>query len=219
MSALRVRYQTIELGGVDIHVKSLRDTQEYRDEGGEAEALGISSAMWPLFGVLWTAGIVLAELMVTQDIQGRRILEVGCGLGLASLLLNQRSADITATDQHPEAATFLASNVALNEAEPIPFVRVSWADAEVELGLFDLIIGADLLYDREQAEPLSRFIEQHANPACEVVLVDAGRGQAGRFSRCMSALGYAYEATRADDVAGRDVRRIQVHHFQRAAAR
>ena len=43
----------------------------------------------------------------------KRILEVGCGLGLASLVLNERSADISATDYHPEVETFLKINTEL----------------------------------------------------------------------------------------------------------
>jgi len=44
MTAPRVRYQTIEFGDVDIHVRTLRDTLQFEDVDGEAEALGISSA-------------------------------------------------------------------------------------------------------------------------------------------------------------------------------
>jgi predicted nicotinamide N-methyase len=99
----RVRYQTLEFEDVDIHVRALRDNQEYSDDDGEAEKLGISSAQWSLFGVLWASGEALARHLFDYNIEGLRILEVGCGLGLASLVLNHRHADITATDYHPEA--------------------------------------------------------------------------------------------------------------------
>ena len=68
MSSLRVRYQTIEFGEVDIHLRTLRDNQEFQDKDGEAEKLGISSASWPLFGVVWDAGKVLAHHMCDYDI-------------------------------------------------------------------------------------------------------------------------------------------------------
>ena len=177
MTAPRVRYQTIEFGDVDIHVRTLRDTLQFEDVDGEAEALGISSASWPIFGVVWASGRALANLMATYEIAGRRVLEVGCGIGLASLVLNQRAENITATDYHPEAAAFLAANVALNGGKAIPFVRTGWLDASDELGLFDLIIGSDLLYETEHIGLLSAFINRHAQPTCEVIIVDPGRGQ------------------------------------------
>lgn len=106
MSSPRVKYQTIEFDNTDIHVRSLRDNQEFSDDDGIAEALGISSASWPLFGVLWDSGLVLAHQINTREFAGKRILEVGCGLALASLLLNHRKADITVTDYHPEVGAF-----------------------------------------------------------------------------------------------------------------
>ena len=195
MLPLRVRYQTYEFGDLDIHVCALRDTQEYSDEEGEAADLGISSAMWPLFGVVWDSGQALARLMVDFDIEGKRVLEVGCGIGLASLVLNHRDADITATDRHPEAGRFLARNAELNDGPAIPFVRAGWDDGDAiddGLGRFDLIIGSDLLYERGHADSLSGFIERHAQEHCEVLLLDPRRGYGAHFRRHIVAQGYAY---------------------------
>ncbi|EKP0260758.1 histidine kinase [Aeromonas sobria] len=200
MSAVRLRYHTIEFGELDIHLRTLRDNQQFSDDGGEAEALGISSAFWPLFGIVWDSGRVLASQMVCQEVAGLRILEVGCGIGLASLVLNHRHADITATDYHPEAGAFLAQNVLLNQGAEIPFTRTGWADAATDLGCFDLIIGSDLLYERGHVEMLAAFIEQHAKASCKVILVDPGRGQQGRFTRLMAGLGYRHSQHQPHDV-------------------
>ena len=169
--------------------------------------------MWPIFGVVWDAGRILATLMMDQDIEGLRILEVGCGIGLASLVLNHREADVTATDRHPQAKAFLEANTELNGGAPIPFERHSWSEQATGMGQFDVIIGSDLLYEREQAAPLSAFIERHARPVCEVILVDAGRGQTGRFTKAMAEHGFSYQVSRAgaDSVAGT----MQVHGYHR----
>ena len=192
MSSLRVSYQTIEFGDVDIHLRTLRDKQEFLDTDGIAEKLGISSAQWSLFGVIWPSSEVLAHHMSDFAIKGKRILEIGCGIGLTSLVLNQRDADITATDYHPEAEGFLQHNVSLNGGSPIPFQRTGWDDAISELGTFDLILGSDLLYEDEHAEVLSKFINQHAKADCEVIIVDPGRGRHARFSKMMVKLGYTH---------------------------
>ena len=192
MSSLRVSYQTIEFDDVDIHLRTLRDKQEFLDAEGIAEKLGISSAQWSLFGVVWPSSEVLAHLMSDYAINNKRILEIGCGIGLTSLMLNQRNADITATDYHPEAEDFLEQNVALNKGEAIPFVRTGWADEVSDLGKFDLILGSDILYEDEHADLLSQFIDQHSKPDCEVIIVDPGRGRHARFSKKMVLLGYAH---------------------------
>lgn len=192
MSSLRVSYQTIEFGNVDIHLRTLRDKQQFLDTNGTAEKLGISSAQWSLFGVVWPSSQVLAHLMSDFAINNKRILEIGCGIGLTSLMLNQRNADITATDYHPEAEGFLKKNTALNGSAAIPFIRTGWADELSELGEFDLILGSDILYEDEHADLLSRFINQHAKANCEVIIVDPGRGRHARFSKMMVKMGYAH---------------------------
>ena len=186
VSKLRLRYQTIEFGEVDIHVRGLRDLQEFSDNEGEAEALGISSAQWSLFGVLWESSQVLASLMARYDIADKRILEVGCGLGLASLVLNQRGADVTAMDIHPEAGPFLAENVALNGGAEIPFLRSSWTEPSPALGHFDLIIASDVLYEREHVEGISQFVARHANETAEVIIMDGGRRMHGRLRSALA---------------------------------
>lgn len=196
MQPLRLRYQTIEFGKIDIHVRTLRDNQQFLDDDGVAEALGISSATWPLFGIVWASGQVLANVMLDYPFEGKRILEVGCGIALASLLLNHRLADITATDYHPEAGGFLAANVLLNNGRAIPFKRTGWADEISDLGLFDVIIGSDVLYEREHIELLAAFINQHANPNCEVILVDPGRGNHAKFSKKMVTLGFSHSQSK-----------------------
>ncbi len=192
MAPLRIRYQTLEIGDLDIHVRTLYDILQYLDENGVAEEMGISSATWPLFGIVWPSAQVLTHHLRDYAIAGKRILEVGCGIGLASLMLNCRKADITATDHHPEAENFLIQNTLLNNTAPIPFFRTGWCDLEQELGLFDLIIGSDLLYENDHFTLLSRFIDHHATPCCDVIIVDPGRGQHSRFSKKMVALGYTH---------------------------
>jgi predicted nicotinamide N-methyase len=196
MSSPRVRYQTIEFGKIDIHLHTLRDRQQYDDPEGIAESLGISSALWPIFGIIWPSGFILANFMLDYDFQDKRILEVGCGIGLSSLLLNHLLADITATDYHPAVEGFLDKNALLNNDRKIPFVLADWKDINPELGKFDLIIASDLLYEDEHAVLLSRFIERHAGSHCDVVMVDAGRGRHGKFCRQMTLLGFSHEKSK-----------------------
>jgi len=169
----------------------LRDRQQYSDELGEAELIGISSANWPIAGMVWPSEEVLAQLMTEYDTGGMRILEVGCGIGLASLVLNERQANITATDIHPSSGDNLQHNTQLNNGRHIPFLRTAWEDTpDRHFGSFDLIIGSDLLYERLHAKLLAMFVQQTAKPKCEVLLVDANRGHRPKFSFKMQELGF-----------------------------
>lgn len=130
--------------------------------------------------------------MCDFDIEGKKTLEVGCGLGLTSLMLSQRSADITCTDYHPEAQNFLEVNTSLNDSREIPFFLADWAKASKHEEKFDLIIGSDLLYEDEHYLLLSEFIERFANTQCEVIIVDPGRCHLNRFTARMKELSYSF---------------------------
>ncbi len=199
--ALRVCYSTHEFEEVDIHLRTLRDRQEYSDDKGVAADLGICSASWPMFGVVWPSSFVLAHYLFKFDFKDKRILEVGCGIGLSSLLLNHLKADITATDYHPEAEAFLIKNTQLNHDPIIPFMRTGWADPKTPLGEYDLVIGSDLLYEDQHIDLLVGFIEQHCKIHCDIILVDPGRGRHAKFSRKLVALGFTLQSVRPGKVA------------------
>ena len=191
MTNLRLCYQTVEFGNIDIHLCTLRNRQEFHDPEGIAENLGIGSASWPIFGVVWPSSIVLAHFISAYDTGSKRILEIGCGMALSSLLLNKQCADITATDYHPEAQRFLQRNTLLNEDKVIAFEQVDWAEESDSLGLFDLIIGSDILYEDNHVQMVAGFIEKHSKPACEVVIVDPGRGRKNKLSSLMMEFGFS----------------------------
>ena len=61
MTNLRLCYQTIEFGKLDIHLCALRNKQQFYDPESIAEDLGISSAAWPILGPVWPPGLVVAH--------------------------------------------------------------------------------------------------------------------------------------------------------------
>lgn len=188
---IRFKYQTIEFEDIDIHVRTLRDTQQFYDKDNKAEKLGINSASWSLFGVLWPSSQILANYVHQKDTSSKRILEIGCGIGLSSLLLNHAGEDITATDYHPEVEAFLETNTQLNDDEEIPFFRADWEKFEdKDMKKFDLIIGSDILYQRDHIEILSNFIKKCANEKCEVIIVDPNRGNRSKFTTKMNEYGF-----------------------------
>ncbi len=187
-------YQTIDacytLGEHHYVIRSLLDQQQFADPQGLAAAAGISSAQWPLFGLVWPSARILADAMQHMAIDGLRILEVGCGLALASLVLHGRSGNITASDCHPLAGSFLEENLRLNQLPAMEYQVGNWKVTCPELGKFDLIIASDVLYDRELPELLALFIDAHAASPVSVIILDPDRGNRQHFRRAMVNLGF-----------------------------
>ena len=211
MPGYRTKQERIAIAGVDdLVIRSLLDRNQFADGDGAAERIGISSAAWPLFGLLWPSGALLAARLGARPVTaGERILEIGCGLALASIVGHRRGADVTASDRHPLAAQFLAENLRLNGLLPMKYLHGDWGAVPLALdaadpaqGGFDLIIGSDLLYERDASGALAGFVSGHAKASCEVWLVDPDRGNRPAFNRLMAADGFERREERLDAVAG-----------------
>ncbi|MFI4969228.1 MAG: class I SAM-dependent methyltransferase [Lysobacterales bacterium] len=218
MSGYNTHQLTIHLGEHDYRIRALSDRQQFADPDGHAERLGISSAQWCLFGQVWPAGRLLAEAMSRFDIAGKRILEIGCGLGLASLVLQRRGADVVASDVHPLAEPFLAYNAALNALPAVEYRQLRWNVPLPTLGRFDLVIGSDVLYERDHCALLAALLQRHAHPSAEVLITDPGRGNSAPFTRALAAQGYAVAEERCA-MNATDVPPYRGHllHYRRGA--
>lgn len=215
MPGYLIKHEDIAVDGVaDLHIRSLLDRQQFSDPQGLALSQGISSAAWPLFGLLWPSGLQLAARMAVRPmVSGERILEIGCGLALASLVSHRRGSDVTASDCHPLAAGFLAENLRLNHLRPMDYRHGQWSESATDLlppvaqdqqtlsGRFDLLIGSDILYERDDGGLLAGFIGRHIAARAEVWIVDPNRGNRAKFSKQMAGMGFSLQEERLQQVA------------------
>ncbi|TWO80068.1 SAM-dependent methyltransferase [Denitratisoma oestradiolicum] len=199
MPGYEVKLQTVVVaGGADLEIRSLLDRQQYADPFGEAEAVGISPACWPLFGQVWPSSQKLADLMQVWDLGNRRVLEIGCGLGLPSLVIHRRGGNITASDCHPLTEPFLRANLLLNHLVGLEYRVGNWGRSAPAMGEFDLIIGSDVLYERNHPEQLAAFLQLHAAAGAEVLIIDPNRSNRRAFHRAMALLGFDLTETLLD---------------------
>ncbi len=218
MPGYQVKVQRVAVaGGDDFEIRSLLDRLQYADPDGDAARAGISSATWPLFGQLWPSAQVLADLMQGWDLRACRVLEIGCGLALASLVVHRRLGDVTASDCHPLAETFLQDNLHRNDLPPMKFAVGNWARPNPALGYFDLIIGSDVLYERDHPDLVADFIDHRAAQVAEVLIVDPNRGHRPAFGRRMVHHGFALEESNLHSTLGDGTPyRGRLLHYRRA---
>ena len=129
----------------------------------------------PYWAELWPAATALAEAL--PGVEGLRVVELGCGLGVPSLVAAEKGAEVTATDWAEDAIELLRENAARNRIELRAEVR-DWREPWDER--FDLALAADVLYERRNVEPLLGRLRALA-PAAYVGL--AGRPYEQEFLR------------------------------------
>lgn len=199
MPGYSTRKLNVRIGTRDWKIRALSDKRQYADPDGEATRAGICSASWSLFGQLWPASRALATAIKHIDIDQRRFIELGCGLGLPSLVLQSRGADITASDRHPLSEQFLDYNASINGLAPLAYVDLPWAPSESipspDIGRFEVIVGSDILYERDHAETLAELVVQLASDNAKVLITCPGRGYRNHFSRLLKSSGFELTET------------------------
>lgn len=127
----------------------------------------------PYWAELWPAATALAAAL--PDMAGLRVVELGCGLGLPSLVAAARGADVTASDWAEDAVELLRENALRNALVLRAEVR-DWREPWPER--FDVVLAADVLYERRNVEPLIARLRELA-PVAYVGL--AGRPYEAEF--------------------------------------
>jgi predicted nicotinamide N-methyase len=133
----------------------------------------------PYWADLWPSGIALARTLSGRSLRGARVLELGCGLGLPSLVAARAGGRVLATDWSAAALGLLRSNAAANGVS-LQTARVDWAHPEELLAdaPFDLVLAADVLYERRNVALLLSLLPRLG---AEVWLADPRRSFAEAF--------------------------------------
>jgi predicted nicotinamide N-methyase len=114
----------------------------------------------PYWAELWPASLALAAAL--PDVAGLRVVELGCGLGVPSLVAAARGAEVIATDWAADAVDLLRENAARNGLELQAETR-DWRDPWPDR--FDLVLAADVLYEQRNVEPLLERLRELAPKA------------------------------------------------------
>ncbi len=140
----------------------------------------------PYWAELWPSGLALARHVAGLDLAGRTVLELGCGLGLPALAAALRGADVLATDWAEDAIELLRENAERNGA-PLRVARVRWSEPAPLLSAapWDVVLGADLLYEERNAEQLAALLPRLGG---EALLAEPGRPYAKEFLERFAAV-------------------------------
>ena len=133
----------------------------------------------PYWAELWPSGVALAHAVAALDLEGKRVLELGAGLGLPSFAAALRGANVLAIDWAEDAVALLRDNAARNGI----VLRAQWMRWDdpgplLEQAPWDLVLGADLLYEQRNAD---RLLELLPRLGGDLLLADPGRPFAPAF--------------------------------------
>jgi predicted nicotinamide N-methyase len=166
--------QSVELPGGELRLLQPEESAELPDDGAVEWA-----PLAPYCSVLWRSGVALARELEAAPLGGLRVVELGCGIAVPRIAAARAGADVLATDSDPEALELVAQNAQANGVQ-VETAVVDWAqpDELVSRAPFDLVLAADVLYERAAVAQLLSLLPRLAP---EAWLADPGRTVADAF--------------------------------------
>lgn len=180
--------EVLEVAGVTFRLLRPADPAALLDE----DAFAVDEFL-PYWAELWPAARSLAAAL-PERLEGVRVLELGCGLGLPSLVAARRGAEVVATDWADQALELLATNAARNGVQ-VARRHLDWTRPPADLVAAppDLVLAADVAYEQRNVEPLAALLELLGTVT---LLADPGRRAGGAL---LERLASSFER---DDLGG-----------------
>jgi predicted nicotinamide N-methyase len=165
----------------------------------------------PFWAELWPSGSALAAAVAGLDLTGRRVLELGCGLGVVAVAAAMAGADVLAADQSAEAIAFTTANAERNGVA-VRTVRCAFERPEPLFAgaPWDLVLAADVLYEPKTVPVLVDLLPRLGRA---VWLADPGRPREPDFLRAVDAAGWRRQSRVV--TADGALPRVSIHRLAR----
>ena len=135
----------------------------------------------PYWADIWPASTILAGQILGRPGDGRRLLELGCGVGLVTTAAMAAGYDVIASDYYTDALAFTRANAFRNLGESPEASMMNWRNFPAEAKEFDKVIASDVLYESEYAKLLPRILVGALTLHGVALIADPGRIAAPEF--------------------------------------
>ncbi|GAB4263367.1 MAG: hypothetical protein Kow0092_14220 [Deferrisomatales bacterium] len=186
-----VRRRRVLLDGRALHY------YQVEDPGALADAVDPrtfeADERFPYWAELWPSAVALAGFLLRRGVRpGTRVVELGCGLGLAGVAAAMAGARVLFTDFEPDALAFARANHALNLRRPGRTRLVDWRTPPPDL-CAPLVLASDVLYERRFLQPFVATLARVVAPGGVAYVAEPGRDVAAGTVEGLEARGFARE--------------------------
>ena len=140
----------------------------------------VKDEQMPYWAEIWPSAITLSSFIADElSLEGLRVVEIGAGVGMASVVAAWKGASVLTTDYSLEALRFARYN-ALKNSVTLECERLDWRLVQCS-EQFELLFAADVLYERVNLLPIVTAIDKLLKPDGAAYIADPRRRLAEQF--------------------------------------
>jgi predicted nicotinamide N-methyase len=171
----------------------------------------------PYWADIWPSSRVLARALAREAGAGQTMLELGAGLGLATIGAMRAGYDVLASDYYDDALLFTSAN-AWRTLQREPRTRmIDWRALPADLGTSQRVVAADVLYEDRYPPLVANVIARTLAPGGVATIADPGRPMVQQFFELLPTLGLRLRNTETieyDEPPAKQT--IRLHHIVRS---
>lgn len=174
----------LSIAGHEIKLNKIKDIDLLYDallaKGEEHE--DVKDERIPYWAELWPSSIALSRYLfgIKEELESKDILEIGCGLGLCGISAGLLAGNVTLSDYMDEPLKVAKENWLLNLDSNANFIKIDWRYPPTSYK-FDVILAADVLYEKRSHSYIAEFISAMLNPGGKAYLADPRRSASKEF--------------------------------------
>jgi predicted nicotinamide N-methyase len=176
----------LQIGGREWRIASVQNQDALLDGADELEH-------FPYGFLLWESAVGLARYLAANPelAAGKRLLELGAGVGLPGLVARTLGAQVWQTDHQPGALALAQTNAEQNGVQGVTRFLADWR-VWTHTERYDLLLGADILYERAMHFHLEAIFQRNLAPGGRLLLSDPDRPQATEFLARLERRGWRF---------------------------
>jgi predicted nicotinamide N-methyase len=176
-------HMVLPQSGVELHLTQPSDFDALLEA-----AAGDPEQNLPYWAEIWPSGIALADEIFTKPelVRGKRVLEIGSGLGVTATAALMAGAELTVADYSSESLLLCRYNALVNTGREPDMLQINWRDPSPVLRElagpgFPVVLAADVLYESRDIDPLLDLLDWLVGRDGLLWLAEPGRNVAERF--------------------------------------
>jgi len=191
---------TCNLLGREWRLARFADLESLWDQIGQDD-LDLDERL-PYWVELWPSSLALGQWLGErrEQVAGRRVLDLGCGLGLTALVAASLGGRVLGLDYEPAALRYAVRNARANAVDGADFACMDWRAPALRPGAVDLVAAGDVMYEKRFAAPVADFLDHALAPRGLAWVAEPNRSVYGHFREVLAARGWRMDLLRTTGV-------------------